>query len=266
MKANIFTITLLFVSITLSGIAQDKQKNQTDQNGLKQGYWEKFYPNGKMQYKGTFKNNKPIGEFKRFNQEGALIAVMNHNENSNKVYTKFYYPGKVLQAEGYYIDRKKDSIWIYYTENGDKINEVSYLFDIKNGTEKKYYKNGAVSETSEWKNGNQDGLTMRYYDDGKVMMRIMYKNNKLDGEYNVYGPEENILIQGQYINNKREGKWTYYKDNGHLRDELNYIDGIAENQEELERLEDEQIKILENQKGKIKDPSESMYNAIPPGN
>ena len=189
---------------------------------------------------------------------------MFYKENSDKIYTKFYYPGKILQAEGYYINKKKDSIWIYYTEEGYKINEVPYLHDQKHGTERKFYQSGALSEKSEWNAGINNGLTIRYNENGNVMMRIMYQNNKLDGEYNVYGPEENILIQGQYINNKREGKWIYYKDNGHISNELNYINGIAENQEELERLEDEQIKMLENNKGKIQDPSESMYNAIPP--
>lgn len=96
------------------------------------------------------------------------------------------------------------------------------------------------------------------------MMRILYKNGKLEGEYNVYNSKEQILIQGQYKNNKREGKWLYYKENGHIENELIYVNGIAENQEELERLEDEQIRQLEQNKGKIEDPRESMYNAIPP--
>jgi len=266
MKIKTIIALAALICITYASIAQEQPKNKTDQNGLKQGYWEKFYPNGQMQYSGTFEDNKPVGTFKRFNRDGMLVVEMIHEATTDEVFAKFYYPGKVLQAEGYYSGKKKDSIWVYYTEEGNKINEVPFFNDQKNGLEKKFYPNGALSEETKWKNGQKDGLTIRYYNDGKVMMRMMYNNNKLDGEYNVYGPEENILIQGQYVDNIREGKWIYYKDNGHVKDELNYINGVAENQEELERLEDEQIKMLEKNKGKIQDPSESMYNKIPPKN
>lgn len=265
MKNKIITIALLIICSSIQVFSQEKNEiNQTDENGLKQGYWEKSYPNGTIQYSGTFKNNRPVGQFKRYNQEGDLVAEMNYQETSERVYTKFYYPGKILRAEGYFLNKLKDSVWVYYTEDGSKINEVPYVNDKKHGTEKKFYTSGALSEISVWNNGINDGLTKRFYESGAVMMRIFYNNGKLDGEYNVYDAEENILIQGQYKNNKREGKWLYYKENGHIENELNYVNGIADNQEELELLENEQIKQLENNKGKIQDPNESMYNAIPP--
>ena len=48
----------------------DTLKNYTDINGLKQGYWQKKYYNGNIKYEVYFKNNKPIGEFKRFYESG----------------------------------------------------------------------------------------------------------------------------------------------------------------------------------------------------
>ncbi len=267
MIQRFFFLTLLFTAATAFVIAQNNEPvNKIDDKGYKQGYWEKYYQNGNIQYSGYFKDNKPVGEFKRYDQNGVLKVEMFYKENSVKIYSKFYYPGKILQAEGIYVGKLKDSIWNYYSVDGFKINEIPYQYDKKHGTEKKYYQNGNLTEKSEWKNGVNDGLTIRYYESGKVMMRIFYMNGILDGEYNVYGSDENILIQGQYENNKREGKWIYYKENGHIKDELNYINGEAENQEELERLENEQIEMLEQNKGKFQDPMENMYNSIPPGN
>ncbi len=264
MKIKLLFLPVVYLLVITSLIAQNKEINKIDENGYKQGYWEKSYYNGNIKYSGYFKDNKPIGELKRYNEDGSLKVEMFYKENSNKVYSKFYYPGKAAQAEGYYNNKLKDSVWIYYSTEGYKINEVPYIDNKKHGTEKKFYKNGNLSEVSVWNEGINDGLTIRYYDTGKVMMRILYKNGILDGEYNLYGLEENILIQGQYKNNKREGKWIYYKNNGHIKDELNYINGIAENQEELERLENEQIEMLEKNKGKFQDPMKSIYNTIPP--
>ena len=267
MKQKINNLFLLFFLATVVTVAQDtKTTNKVDNKGFKQGFWEKNYQNGNIQYSGNFKNNKPVGKFKRYDQNGVLKVEMFYKENSVKIYSKFFYPGKILQAEGIYLGKLKDSIWNYYSVDGFKINEVPYLNNKKHGIEKKYYQNGNLSEKSEWKNGVNDGLIIRYYESGKVMARIFYMNGILDGEYNIYGSDENILIQGQYENNKREGKWIYYKDNGHIKDELIYIKGVAENQDEIERLENEQIELLEKNKGKFQNPMENMYNTIPPRN
>ncbi len=74
----------------------------------------------------TFKDNKPLGIFKRFDQNGVLKVEMLYKENSDKIYSKFYYPGGTLQAEGLYIGKLKDSTWNYYSEDAYKINEVIY--------------------------------------------------------------------------------------------------------------------------------------------
>jgi antitoxin component YwqK of YwqJK toxin-antitoxin module len=111
-------------------------------------------------------------------------------------------------------------------------------------------------EKTEWKEGIKDGLVMRYYDSGKVMMRIFFMNGIMDGEYNVYGPDEKILIQGQYDFNRRVGTWKYYKENGHIETEVKYINGVAENQAELDSLENAYIEMMEQNKGKFKEPTE----------
>ena len=110
---NIF-LALAFIIASISySVAQNNQEyNLLDEQGNKQGYWEKRYENNNMQYSGFFKNNKPIGLFNRYDRNGILKVELNYIENSDKVYTTFYYPGKILQAKGYYINQQKDSIWV----------------------------------------------------------------------------------------------------------------------------------------------------------
>ena len=40
--------------------------NQTDKQGLKQGFWIKKYPNGNIMYQGYFIDDKPAKLMKRF--------------------------------------------------------------------------------------------------------------------------------------------------------------------------------------------------------
>ena len=50
------------------------QINQTDKNGLRQGQWQKKYPNGQLMYEGQFKDDKPCGDWIRY-FEGGQVKV-----------------------------------------------------------------------------------------------------------------------------------------------------------------------------------------------
>ena len=113
-KQIILSTSIIISCITVSIAQNNKEYNQVDEKGNKQGYWEKRYQNGNMQYSGFFKNNKPVGIFKRFDEDGNLKVELDYPENSHKIFAKFYYPELLLQAEGYYINQQKDSIWNYY--------------------------------------------------------------------------------------------------------------------------------------------------------
>ena len=49
---------------------QDSAINQTDAKGLKQGFWKAKFDNGRIKYEGYFKDNHPVGELKRYYEEG----------------------------------------------------------------------------------------------------------------------------------------------------------------------------------------------------
>ncbi|GAH37310.1 unnamed protein product, partial [marine sediment metagenome] len=63
MIGGLFLLTAqIFAQVPLSD--KDTLLNQVDKNGLKQGYWKKYYDNGNIKYEGYFKNDKPTGELK----------------------------------------------------------------------------------------------------------------------------------------------------------------------------------------------------------
>jgi antitoxin component YwqK of YwqJK toxin-antitoxin module len=42
-------------------------------NGIKDGYWEQYYPDGKLSYKGNFINDEYIGYWEWYEKNGSLI-------------------------------------------------------------------------------------------------------------------------------------------------------------------------------------------------
>lgn len=264
MKRLLFTIILFNVLLIAAGQTTENKINQTDDNGLKQGVWQKSYPGGGLQYTGFFKNNIPVGEFKRYDREGNLIATMFYKENNPRVFTKLHYPNKQIQAEGYFVNKLKDSTWNFYSEAGLLVGTITFVMDKKHGTENRYYDNGVVFEKLEWDYGLQNGTSIRYYDNGNVMIRSNYVDGLLHGSYSSFSINSKPLYYGHYVNNRREGKWYIYDESGKVKTEINYTNGIADNQEELNKLEQEEIDLLEKNKGKFVDPLEKMYNNNPP--
>ena len=83
MRYTIFILFSLVYAINSAFAQTDTVFNQVDKNNMKQGYWKKDFPNGKLMYKGFFKNNKPVGEMRRYYETGELKAILNYQENNN---------------------------------------------------------------------------------------------------------------------------------------------------------------------------------------
>lgn len=102
----IFYIQTAYSQTTLS---QGTNINQTDNKGKKQGYWEKKYSNGKLQYKGFFRDDKPRGEFTRYYENGIIQAKMIFDDSGLKSHATLFYDNGEKAAEGNYVNTKKDS-------------------------------------------------------------------------------------------------------------------------------------------------------------
>jgi antitoxin component YwqK of YwqJK toxin-antitoxin module len=69
--------------------------------GEQHGYWEDYYSNGKLWYKGNYVNGKQHG------------------------YWESYYDNGNLAYKGNYIDGKRHGYWEWYYDNGE-LREINY--------------------------------------------------------------------------------------------------------------------------------------------
>jgi antitoxin component YwqK of YwqJK toxin-antitoxin module len=74
-----------------------------DKNNLRTGYWEWYYPNGKLWYKGNFINGIQDG------------------------YWEFYYINGDLYKKGHYINGLEDGYWEEYHINGNLYSKGNYV-------------------------------------------------------------------------------------------------------------------------------------------
>ena len=258
MKRILFVLLFAFIAMSIKLQAQNDTINKYDDQHRKHGTWVKRYPNGQIQYRAEFEHGKPTGTTKRYHKSGNLKAVMNF-QPSGRVFTELYNKEGDKQAEGYYLERKKDSIWTFYDENGRIVATDSYNNGNRDGKSLRFFRDGDTSNIVHWTDGKKDGEIRQFFDNGKEKLIGYYSNGELNGPLTIFYPSGFKKVEGRYKNNLRKGKWIYYGEEGDTSKVINYIDGKPENEEQLEREETKEIRELENNQGKFDDPRNMLY-------
>ncbi len=229
--------------------------NQIDEQGRKQGFWTKKYRNGVTAYEVTFKDNKPVGEYKRYHENGKLYAFLIYDDKGEWADAKLYDEDGELIGEGKYFGKLKDGLWTYY-DKGVKVAEENYTMGKKNGTSKTYFHNGQISEEKNWKDDVENGAWRQYYDNGKKRLETKIDMGVRNSVYYLYYQNGHLKIRGQYKNDLMNGKWIYYDNDGKVLKEIVYHMGKAENKDELEKEEQELFKQFEVNKKRLMDPKD----------
>ena len=253
MKKQIM-IGLFFILFV--GIASGQIKNQRDASGKKQGYWEAVDRNGKLVYSGYFKDDKPFGEMKRYYPTGEVRVVMRYGNTGEESRADFFWQNGDIAAKGNYIDTKRDSVWVYYSYYTKAISyRVEYVNGLRNGKSQSFYPGGSVVEEIQWINDKKNGVWRQYFDGGQLKLAGNYKDNKLNGMFTAYYPDGKKETEGAYLNNTPDGTWQHYNNDGSVASAVEYRNGKIANFDELEAAEQEFFKKVEEQKGRIKEPT-----------
>ena len=103
-KIAILALLVFPVLASAQNIGQegDTKLNYTDINGMKQGHWITKFSNGKTKYEAYFVDDKPVGEFKKYNSYGNLYAVLNYSADGSTASAKFYHRSGKISATGKY--------------------------------------------------------------------------------------------------------------------------------------------------------------------
>jgi len=248
---KIISITLLFlISMTLSA----QNSNKRDEQGRKQGHWERISPLGRMIYSGNFKDDYPEGEMKRYHKNGMIKASLIFSNKGAKAKARLFNDYGQLSATGNYINKKKDSLWQYYDKNKQVRIKEHFEDGIKQGLSSYYFPGGQLYESIVFENDLKHGLWERFDMQGKKTIRAHYLKGKLEGYFTIYYSNGLTKVDGLYKNNKREGKWIFYSKKGEVTKTVEYELGYANNQDELDAKQQKELEALEANKNKDIDP------------
>jgi len=197
-------------------------------NGLPDGEWIEWYPNGNKFFSGIYSKGIKDGLFTFYDINGDLKSEI---EYKNDVFNGIY---KDQSSEGVYLDGKKNGIWKTYL-NGEVLSEIEYKNDVFNGiyktlSDQGFYVSGVkdglwkeldsinniISEGSYVK-GKKNGLWIQTNQNTReTISEIEYKNDVFNGIYKDQSSE------GVYLDGKKNGIWKEISKIENLRDSSYY--------------------------------------------
>ena len=206
--------TLFMAFSIIYSYGQSDTLNRVDNFGKKYGSWEKY--DGKtLLWKGRFYNGEPVGEFIYYHKNKQIERQLYYESNSPKVRSVSYHTNGKKSSEGIFINKEKDSKWLYYNNNGYLISEENYAKGKKQGKFKLFTgKDEILIEEETWNNNVLDGEYNTYYITGVPRIKMFYVKGKMHGNFESYYEDGTIWNKGQYKDDFRNGTWISYNREG----------------------------------------------------
>lgn len=235
----------LFFAMLFFSVAVFSQVNQVDSKGRKQGKWEKTYPNSIVfQYRGEFKDDKPVGKFTYYYESAKVKAIIEHNVGEpGRSVAYFYHEAGTVMSHGIYRNMKKDSVWINYAPSGRLSTVETFKNDKLNGVTKVYFipedpddRSQIVASIKTFKDGVLDGEYKEYFLNGKVKMKGKYVDNKQDGAWEEFHVGGQRAATYRYSMGKKHGYQIAYDEMGKRLGEVFYYYGHRMEGKQLEDI------------------------------
>ena len=185
-----------------------------DEAGNRNGKWKDLYPDGKIFAEGQFSENRRTGNWKFYNIAGKVEQTGAYNSGRpDGIWTWYYEGGETLREEEYFQGRR-DGAYTEYEITGEIITQGQYTDGEKNGEWK--YRNGDNTEEGKYILGLRDGLWKSYYPGGKLKSKGAYIQGNPDGQHLFYYEDGKIKEEQYYQNGIRVKTWKKYDELGKI--------------------------------------------------
>lgn len=140
-----------------------------------------YYDNGKLYLELNYSKGKRNGLYKIYYENSSLFEEGNYKDGNLEGMVKFYF-GDGSYLESNYKNGKKEGTERRYGKNGTLELESNYKNDKKEGAERSFRENGTLFEEANYKDDIREGISKLFREDGKTIgSEFYYKNGKIVG-------------------------------------------------------------------------------------
>ena len=214
--------------------------------GKKNGVWEFFDVEGRLEKKVGYKNDSLNGEYLVLFEDGDTMTAGNYlngfktgkwfwknasgklemeggfdNNEQHGAWTYYFTSGE-LSYKANFQKGKKHGEWHYFYKNGTDYRKGNYQNDLREGLWQTWYEDGTPLMEGEYKKGKEEGEWRNYWDNGVLKNKSTFKKGKLNGAWFSYTPQKTMVLSGKYKNDLKVGEWRDYYNNGRLKEVNHY--------------------------------------------
>ena len=217
-----------------------------DDNGLLQGMYTSYFPNGKTKQQRTYKNDTLNGYEASYHDNGQ-ISNQGYNWNGRAYgHWESYHEDGSLKAKNFYVNGKYNGPQYYFDESGALKTVEDFddgtLMKVKNCKSDSTVYNELVIGyptprfTTKYPNGQQrsdiamigekfSGEAKWWYGNGAVQTQGTYLEGEQHGPWKYYFPNGQLKSEGNYLFGDKDGEWKWYYENGQLSSTSLYVNG-----------------------------------------
>lgn len=198
-------------------------------NGVINGEYSSFYPNGVIKEKGSYLAGHKIDLWTEYYPNSNEKAVKTY-KNSILIKTINYYPSpknkKLKKSIQNYTNGLKSGEFINFYNEDNKISQTThYKENLKNGGHKSYYKNGNIKLIANYSNDLLDGSMKEFYQDNSIKCLKTYIKGELTGEEKCFFKNGKVKVICNWSNGLRNGACNKFGENNKALEESKYLHG-----------------------------------------
>lgn len=244
--------TRMYFNFGLNEITEsyDRNGNLINRSETPQGNGvRKFYGEGNfVRIETEIRNGQFYSGFKSYTNTGVPLETRDSKYGMSHGKVEVLYPTGVKSITGKYKFGERDSVWNYYSENGELKRSITFKEDETNGSEIRYEENGKKSSERMLKDGDLNGYIYYYGNDGSVGARIyctddIFISYSYLGKDGKYVPEIELMDNGHVVcyyqngkksleftlvNGKYDKEYRRYDIDGKILVQSDYVDGIEQ--------------------------------------
>ncbi len=191
-------------------------------DGRREGIFYTWYPNGKIKNEMKYVNNVPDSISFLFLENGMMEKKHNQDTDLALVYDYSEFPKNLKTFSEQF--GKLNGNYTKWDKFGRKIEEGYYHNNKKDSLWFKYDTDGVVYEKGRFKDNQKDGTWFNYDDFGRSSVKSYYNKNNLDSIKNiVYYMNGNKYALKNYKLKSRENLIITYSQSGNKISETQYI-------------------------------------------
>jgi antitoxin component YwqK of YwqJK toxin-antitoxin module len=184
------------------------------------GFVRTYYANQKPKSVKTYKNGIANGYYLRFYPNGKFSLVMNYVDGKPSGFEQYYENGNIKAKT---IDSAEVQFVLRYYENGALQQKERLKNKLLEGPSYTYYSNGNIESIIYYKKGKKHGPFRLYYSTKKLKTECNFVNDSIDGLFKTW-TEDGFYGEEYFKMGKRVGVWKYYYPSGKIQSTVTFHD------------------------------------------